>query len=106
MIFNSNTSTTTLAYTIKLNTSGTVTTYFNYPMVGIGRGMTHSVRVCIPSITTQIGVQIDTDNKTITDYQIYSGAIQDGTFTDNTLTFTFDPNGYDNIQIGFSIDPS
>ena len=106
MIFNSNTSTTTLAYTIKLNTSGTVTTYFNYPMVGIGIGMTHSVRVCIPNITTQIAVQIDTDNKTITDYQIYSGAIQDGTFTDNTLTFTFDPNGYDNIQIGFSIDPS
>ena len=106
MIFNSDTSTTTLEYTITLNTAGTITTYFNYPWGGIGIGMIHSVRVCIPSITTQISVLIDTDGKSVSANEVFNGAIQVGTFTDNTLTFTFDPDGYDNIQIGFVIEDS
>jgi hypothetical protein len=106
MIYNSVTSTTTLGYSIILNTAGTLSTYFFVMMGGIGIGMTHSVRVCIPNITTQIGVQIDTDGKNVSANQVYSGAIQVGTFTDNTLFFTLDPDGYDNIQIGFAIEES
>ena len=106
IIYNSDTSTTTLSYTIKLNTAGTVSNYFSDTTGGIGIGMTHSLRVCIPSITTQIGVKIYTDNKTVTANQIYSGAIQAGTFIDDMLVFTLDPAGYDNIQIGFVVVPS
>ena len=106
MIYNFNTSTTTLGYTIYLYDGFTNTIYFIDMTGGIRIGMTHSVRVCIPNITYRIKVQLDTDNETITDNQIYSGAIQVGPFQDNTLTFRFNEDDYDNIQIGFAIEGS
>lgn len=106
MIYNSDTSTAKLDYTINLYPAGgNITTYFNYPLGAIGIGMTHSIRVCVPSITTEIKVVIDTDNVVVTNSQVYSGATQVGTFTDDTLTFTLDSAGYDNIQIGFAVTP-
>lgn len=99
MIFNSSTSTTGLDYTIKLDGAE----YFIYPIGPIGIGMAHSVRVCIPSITTQIAVEIDTDGKTVTNTNVYMGATQVGTFTSSTLTFTLNASANDNVQIGFVI---
>ena len=105
MIYNADTSTAKLDYTINLSTAGNITNYFNYPLGALGIGMTHSLRVCVPSITTEITVVVDTDNISVTDAQVYSGGTQVGTFTDDALTFTLDSAGYDNIQIGFIITP-
>ena len=103
MIFNSNTSSTTLAYTITLTTSGTDTLYFSSSLGGIGVGMTHSLRVCVPSLTTEIAVQlVDTSRKTITADPV-SGAILVRPFQNDTLTFRLHHTNYDNIQIGFRV---
>lgn len=104
IIHNAFTSTAVLHYNIKLNNAGTITNYFDFPMGGIGNGMTHSVRVCIPNITTQIKVEIDPEDISVLSAVVGSGGIQVGTFTDDTLTFTFDAGGYNNIEIGFTIE--
>ena len=104
-IHNADTSTARLNYKINLISAGpTITAYTNFPMGGVGVGMTHNVRVCIPDITTVIAVEINPDDIIVSSSVVGAGAIQEGTFVDNTLYFTFDPAGYDNIEIGFEVE--
>lgn len=104
IIHNSTTSTAVLYHSIKLDNSGTITTYTDFPMGGIGIGMSRSVRVCIPNFTTIIKVELDPQDINVLSAVVGSGGIQVGTFQDDTLSFTFDPTGYDNIEIGFAIE--
>ena len=103
IIHNADTSTARLYYKIKLINAGTITAYTNFPIGGVGSGMTHSVRVCIPNIATIIGVEIDPQDINILSSVVSAGAIPYGEFVDETLSFTFDPAGYDNIEIGFEV---
>lgn len=104
IIHNASTSTEILYYNIKLNNAGTITNYFDFPMFGVGIGMAHSVRLCVPNITTEVKVELDPQDINVLAAITGSGGLQVGTFDDDTLTFTLDPGGYNNIEIAFTIE--
>jgi hypothetical protein len=102
IIYNLVNSTANIPYTIELNDGGTMTSYF-IAFQEIGIGSSHSVLINIPNPSAQIRVVINTDNVTIINQNIYSGAtLVDATLS--SLSFTLD-SGYSNIQVYFEVIP-
>jgi len=102
IIYNLVDSTANIPYTIYLNDGQTNTSYFT-AFKEIGIGSFHSVLLNLSSSSTIIVLELDTDNVTIINQNIYSGAtLVDATV--DSLSFTL-INGSSNIQVYFEVIP-
>jgi hypothetical protein len=102
IIYNLVNSTANINYSIELNDGGNYDSYF-IAFQEIGIGSSHSILLNLPNPSAQIRVLIDTDNVTIINQNIYSGAtLVDA--TEASLSFTL-INGSSNIQVYFEVIP-
>jgi hypothetical protein len=102
IIYNLVNSTANIPYTIYLN-DGETNTYYFTAFQEIGIGSSHSVLINIPNPSAQIRILINTNNVTIINQNIYSGAtLVDATV--DSLSFTLN-SGYSNIQVYFEVIP-